>query len=366
MFGFSITFLIIVGLQIFFLLALLVAFYRKPRRFEATPTGVSVIVCAHDEEHNLRELVPLLLQQDYPDFEVIVVEDRSNDGTYDYLREMVPVHVRLKMVRVESTPAHIHGKKFALTLGIRAARYEWVLLTDADCRPASTQWVREMSRGMAGDTQFVLGYSPYQVEPGLLNAFVRFESLITALQYLGFAQLGKPYMGVGRNLAYRKSFFIDKKGFKHLDITGGDDDLYVNEHARKDTTAVIIGSQSLMWSRAKKTWRDWFTQKLRHLSVGRFYQRQDRFLLGSVTISWILTWLLAVPALLLSGPWLWWLIDALLLRWVLLIWLTHDASRKLGAPFESWKTPFLDILYAIYYLVLGPVAARSKKVRWKN
>jgi len=137
MFGFSIAFLIIVGLQILFLVALLVAFYRKPRRLEATPTGVSVIVCAHDEEHNLRELVPLLLQQDYPDFEVIVVEDRSNDGTFDYLREMLPVHARLKMVRVESTPAHIHGKKFALTLGIRAARYEWVLLTDADCRPAS-------------------------------------------------------------------------------------------------------------------------------------------------------------------------------------------------------------------------------------
>ena len=366
MIALSVVFLSLVGLQVIFLAAMLVAFYRRAPLPETSTPGISVIVCAHDEEQNLRELIPLLLQQDYPELEIIIVEDRSNDGTFDYLRDMLPANPRLKMVRVESTPAHIHGKKFALTLGIKAARYDWVLLTDADCRPASTQWVREMSRGIGTGTQFVLGYSPYQAEPGLLNSFIRFEALITAVQYMGFARLGMPYMGVGRNLAYRKSYFIDNKGFKHLGVTGGDDDLYINEHAKKATTTVVMGTQSLMWSRGKKTWSEWFTQKVRHLSVGRFYARKHRFVLGMVTLSWMLTWLLAVPALVLSGSWLWWLVDALVVRWVLMVWLTHDASKQLGAPFESWKTPFLDILYAIYYLVLGPVAARSKKVRWKN
>ncbi|MBC7919555.1 MAG: glycosyltransferase, partial [Ferruginibacter sp.] len=146
--------------------------------------GVSVVVCARNELDNLRELIPLLLQQDYPDFEVIVVDDRSGDECYDFLLLEALRHERLRLVRVNETPQHITPKKFALTLGIKAARKAAILLTDADCRPVSNQWIREMARTMEGDKEIVLGFSPYQVKNGWLNFFIRYETFYTAVQYL--------------------------------------------------------------------------------------------------------------------------------------------------------------------------------------
>ncbi|MEJ0056537.1 MAG: glycosyltransferase [Bacteroidota bacterium] len=178
------------------------------------PYRCPIIVCAHDEEENLKALVPLLLGQEYPEFEVIIVEDRCNDGTYDYLLAATKQDARLKMVRVRHLPEHLNGKKFALTLGIKAASHEWVLLTDADCKPAGNQWIRSMTSHFQPDKQIVIGYSPYIRSSSYLNAFIRFESLITGIQFIGWALLGRPYMGVGRNLAYRKNLFFENKGFK--------------------------------------------------------------------------------------------------------------------------------------------------------
>jgi cellulose synthase/poly-beta-1,6-N-acetylglucosamine synthase-like glycosyltransferase len=326
---------------------------------------VSIVVCAHDEEENLRELVPLLLQQDHPEFEVIVVEDRSNDGSYDYLLEATRQHPRLRMVRITHTPEHIHGKKFALTLGIRAARHEWILLTDADCRPASRSWAQSMAASMTSDKKIVIGCSPYMAAPGLLNSFIRFEAWITALQFIAFALLGRPYMGVGRNLAYRKSLFLDAKGFNnYLHVTGGDDDLFVNRHASRDNVAVVITPSSVVFSKPKTSWHGFYLQKIRHLAVGKRYRWADRFLLGCLVATWLLSWLVAVPLLAFTGSWA--LAGLFFARWVLQITAVSAFTRQVGDAFEWWKVPFLDFIYGFYYLVAGPVALVVQKVRWKK
>ncbi len=327
--------------------------------------AISVIVAAHDEEENLRELVSSLLEQDHPEFEVIIVEDRCNDGTYDYLLGATKQYPRLKMVRVVHKPEHIHGKKFALTLGIKAAKYDWVLLTDADCRPAGKSWITRMSEQAVGPAELVLGFSPYIKHPGLLNSFIRFESFLTGIMFIGLALIGKPYMGVGRNLAYRKSLFLGNKGFNgHLGVTGGDDDLFVNRHASAANTRVCIGVDALVMSKPKTSWAGFYFQKLRHLSVGKHYKFSDKIILGSFSLSWVLTWLLIVPVFIFS-PLKDWIAAAFLFRWIALIYLFHAVPRKLGDSFEAWKVPFLDFIYAFYYLVAGLVALVSKKVRWK-
>jgi len=327
---------------------------------------VSVIVCAHDEEENLKVLIPQLLAMDYPEFEVIIVEDRSNDNTFDYLLEATRENSKLKMVRVQQTPEHINGKKFGLTLGIKAARHDWLLFTDADCRPSSDKWMIEMSNHFTDKTEIVLGFSPYKKTPGLLNSFIRFETFLTAIQYIGFALIGKPYMGVGRNLAYRKSLFINNKGFNaHLGVMGGDDDLFVNEHATSRNTVIGIGKEALVFSQPKTTFLDYYYQKLRHLSVGKKYKFIDRMNLGLFSLTWILTWLFVLPVSFFS-PWLYLIMGCFFLRWILLTTLFQLAPKRLGDRFEAWKTPFLDFIYAFYYLVTGLVALVSKKVRWKN
>ncbi len=308
----------------------------------------------------------MLLAQEHPEFEVIVVEDRCNDNTYDYLLAATKLDARLKMVRVVHKPEHINGKKFALTLGIKAARYDWVLLTDADCRPSSNLWMAKMSEAMDDTAQIVLGYSPYIKTKGLLNSFIRFESILTGIQFIGFAWLGRPYMGVGRNLAYRKSLFLENKGFNsHLGVVGGDDDLFVNQHAKGSSTRICVGPDVLMRSTPKTTWKEYYIQKLRHLSVGKHYKFGDKVLLGIFSLTWTLSWLIALP-LSFFTPFTEWILLAFIVRWMLLVFLFYKASKKLGEPFEGWKAPFLDFIYVFYYLVTGPKALVSKKVRWKS
>ncbi len=357
-------FLAAVALQLLFLISFLLAVARKRHTIASTFPPVSVIVCAHDEEQNLRSLIPLLLEQEYPQFEVIIVDDRSNDGTYDYLLQATREHPALRMVKVDRVPPHANGKKYGLTLGIRAASHEWILLTDADCRPASKAWIAGMSRHFYDGVQIVAGISTYRKERGLLNLFVRFEGALTALQYVAFGLLNMPYMGVGRNLAYRKSLFLENKGFNQfLGIIGGDDDLFVNQHATSKNWRVELGAETNMLSIPEKTWKEFFLQKVRHLSVGKHYRFVHRFILGAFMLSGILTWLTGLPVI-IAEPSSWWGATLFVVRFIVLAIAIRVILKKAGISFEWWAIPFLDFLYSIYYISTGLKALTSKNIQW--
>lgn len=218
----------------------------------------------------------------------------------------------------------------------------------------------------------MLGYSPYQVLPTFLNRFIRFETLLTAIQYFSWAWLGKPYMGVGRNLAYRRSFFLDAKGFNNLiGVTGGDDDLFVNQYATKQNTTAIADKDAVVYSIPKTTWRTFFRQKVRHLAVGKRYRFTHRFLLGSFMMSWMTVWFSAIALMILqiiefNDLTLALILGILILRSTFLKILVSKASKVLSEPFNAWSVLPLDFIYAFYYLVIGMVALVTKKVRWKN
>ncbi len=367
---FVVIFFVVIAIQaigfMFFIIVLSRDRDAKGRPDVASPTPVSVIVCAHDEEQNLRVLIPQLLAQKHPAFEIIIVEDRSNDNTYDYLLDLTRQEPRVRMVRVQQKPEHVNGKKYALTLGIKAAQHDWVVLTDADCRPASDQWLASMTQAMQHDRQIVLGYSPYQRQPGFLNLFIRFDTLVTGIQYLSMAMAGYPYMGVGRNLAYRKSLFLDNRGFNDIrEITGGDDDLFVNRHATTGNTEVVVSKESLVYSIPKTTWSGFITQKIRHLSVGKYYRFKHKLLLGLFSLTWMAAWFLGIP-LLFTSTWYYWIAALLAGRTLLLVITAYVASSRMNDKFEGWTVPLLDFLFAIYYISTGPVAFLTKKVRWKT
>lgn len=251
-----------------------------------------------------------------------------------------------------------------MTLGIKAAKHDFVLFTDADCRPASPSWISVMSSHFDSETSIVLGYSSYTRQAGLLNSFIRFETLLTGIMYTSFAVLGRPYMGVGRNLAYRKALFLDNKGFnKILNVTGGDDDLFVNRYASSINTKVALGASALVVSKPKTNWIDFYYQKVRHLAAGKKYKVIDQILLGSFTMSWILFWLLAI--ILFSSGFYWIGTGLVLARWLVFVSLFLTGSGRLGEQFESWKIPYLDILYPFYYIVVGVKAWRTKRIKWK-
>jgi len=352
---------------LYFLFSIVFFIYKKPdsEKFNQK-NGVSVVICSKNEFNNLQSNLEYFLHQDYVDFEVIVVDDRSTDDTYDYLLKLKETEKKLRIVHIEETPDHINNKKYAITLGIKASKYDIILLSDADCQPAGYQWIKGMATPFANDqTELVLGYSQYTKTPGLLNAFIRYETLWTGVQYLGLALLGKPYMGVGRNLAYRKSLFLDNNGFgRYKHIVGGDDDLFVKEHAKKTNTTVVISPETIIFSKPKQKWGDFIIQKQRHLSVGKLYSISDKILLGLVFLAKIMM-IASFVAVILSGIWPIISISMLISTYLLFLATLLLLKNKTGDNTNIWWFPFLDIMYIFYYLIMGLKVMFAKKIKWK-
>ncbi len=326
---------------------------------------VSVIVCARNEEENLKALIPLLLEQDYPDFEVIIVDDNSEDGTVEYLYHLTAEDTRVRSVKVGNVNKPMAGKKFPLTLGIKAAKHPHLLLTDADCRPASRNWIAEMMNGYAQQADYVLGYSPYAKHKGWLNRIIRYETFFAGQNYLSYALAGIPYMGVGRNLSYTSALFFQHGGFAdHRTLPSGDDDLFINKVAGKSKSAVVTSRDSFMISAPKTTSEDWKEQKTRHLSTARYYKANHRILLALQPFTHILVWLM-LPLVIWLSPLVWWYIAAaFLLRWIVNRIVFTLNMRKLG---ENDLVPYIelfDILQVFYYFRFMKAAVVKTKYRW--
>lgn len=245
--------------------------------FQIEQPPVSVIICAKDEAENLEKFLPLILEQDYPEYEVIVINDGSTDETEKLLRDLTEQFPRLRTTFVPVGANNVSTKKLGITLGIKASKYEFLLMTDADCKPENKNWIANMMRNFTRETDFVLGYGAYMERKGFLNRLITFDTLFIALQYMGMALARKPYMGVGRNLAYRKETFFAQKGFAStLHLSSGDDDLLVNKASNPWNTRIEVASDSITWSEPNKTFRGWFYQKERHLSVSSFYKSTSK------------------------------------------------------------------------------------------
>ena len=342
-----------------------VAFFRQKNEFVRSDQGVSVIVCARDEYHNLKENLPLLLAQDYSQFEVVVVNHGSEDETNYLLRDLAEVHKNLKIVNVPQDLNFFTGKKFPLSIGIKSASYEILLFTDADCVPASNQWLRRMAANFTEGTEIVLGYGAYSKSKSLLNLLIRFDTTRIAMNYLGFARAGMPYMGVGRNMAYRKSLFYRQNGFiSHYRIQSGDDDLFINKAATGRNTRIEIQAEALTISKPKTSLDQWIRQKRRHLQTGSYYKPVHKFALGLFAFTQTLYWALAITLLVL-----WYLPYVVLgiigLRLFTQLLVTGKVMKKLSETGFLLLVPFFELFLMIISPILAFANLLSKPVKWR-
>jgi len=271
-------------IQIFFLVRML---RFRPIRFENKDPlpPVSVVICGRNAADNWTKLLPKLLEQDYPNFEIVAVNDRSWDHSEDVLEAFAKESTRIRLVRVQESENFFNGKKFALTLGIKAAKHDQILLTDSDCIPSSKNWLRNMVSGF-NEAEIILGYGDYFPQKGLLNAFIRWETLQTALMGFSAAAAGRTYMAVGRNLAYTRELFYDRKGFyDHMHLPMGDDDLFVNHAAPFASVTWAAHPEAKTLSIPKQNFTDWWNQKRRHLQASKYYRRSSKFMLGVYGLS---------------------------------------------------------------------------------
>jgi len=338
----------------------------EKRKYAETKEPVSVVICARNEAENLANHLPLIMEQDYPDFEVVAVNDCSDDESQHVLEKLQEKYPRLKTTLIKHDEKFTHGKKLALTMGIKAASNEWLLLTDADCQPESEQWLSTMQRNFTDSNNIVLGYGGFNREKGFLNKLIRFDAFFIALQYFSFALIKSPYMGVGRNLAYRKSLFMKNKGFaSHASILSGDDDLFINEVAKGKSTGVEFSADAHTRSIPKNKFKLWTRQKKRHFSTASHYKFGHKFLLGAEMFSRFLFYVSII--LLVVNPDTWIIgLSAFTLRLIVQLLVFNGAMNKFKEKKLLLFSVLFDMILPLISIFLYLVhASNSKHYRWK-
>ena len=341
------------------------AFYSPELKNTNQLPSISVVIAARNEYQQLKNNLPQILNQNYPDFEVIVVNHASIDDTTSLLKELNIKYKNLKVIHIEKDLNFFHGKKFPLSIGIKSAQYDTLLLTDADCQPASQQWITNMASSFTGNTEVVLGYGPYISQKGLLNKIIRYDTFLVAMQYLSYALAGKPYMGVGRNLSYKKNLFYKNKGFtSHYNISSGDDDLFISSVANKKNTHIELSSESFMYSKPKQTFKEWVTQKKRHLSTGGSYPKKFKLLLGTYGASIILFYIFLVGiSIITKGILLWIVLGLWFLKW-LIQFIIH---KKILTILKEKQLLLFSLIWEPVHALVLPflIFGKKKKNKWK-
>ncbi len=345
--------------------------FHKKKQIINNKKPISVVICAKNEYTNLKKNLPLILEQDYPNFEVVVVNDCSEDDSNFLLKSFSKTYPHLNVVTITKNINFFKGKKFALAIGIKAAKNELLILTDADCIPKSNQWISEIQKYFSDKTQIVLGYSGFERKKGLLNKIIRFDTIMSAIQYFSWAMAGKPYMGVGRNLAYNRELFFKVKGFSsHYHIPSGDDDLFINQVATKNNVAIEYSYESQTISPAKSSYHEWVIQRKRHFAAGFHYKRFHKIFLGMFSLSNFFFYLSFIPLTTFL------LIDKLYNPIIIIIFLLFlkivsqliilkKSMNKLVEKNLLLISPILDFIFVI----INPLIALSniivKENKWK-
>ena len=357
----------IIAIQIFYYLIIFGKFAFAPaQKITSKRIPVSVIVCAKNEAENVTKFIPLLADQNYPDYEIVLIDDASSDDTLEIFEAFEKQYANIRLVKVQNNEAFWGNKKFALTLGIKAARKEYLLFTDADCYPTSKDWITQMTSQFTLHKTIILGYGAYEkIKGSFLNKIIRFETLLTAVQYFSWAKMGKPYMGVGRNLAYKREEFFKVNGFMdHMKVRSGDDDLFINQAANHKNTAICYSPESFTISAPKTSYKTWFQQKRRHVSTASYYKSFDKFQLGLFFFSQLSFFILAI--LLLAFQFQWMIVAGLIVVRYIVTWFTLGyASGKLHEKDVMYWFPIIELIHIFTQLNVYFTNSFSKPVHWK-
>ncbi|MGO3182281.1 MAG: glycosyltransferase [Aequorivita sp.] len=325
---------------------------------------LSLIICAKNEAENLQKNIPIWQAQNYPNYDIILINDASIDDTLEVMESFAASDPRIKIVNVKNSEAFWASKKYALTLGIKRSKYTRLVFTDADCYPASDEWLAKMAGNFSEEKQLVLGYGAYEKYPGFLNKIIRFETLMTAVQYFSYAKAGNPYMGVGRNLAYTSTLYYDTKGFmSHIKVPSGDDDLFVNEASTTKNVAICIEPEAFTYSIPKKKRKNWLLQKKRHYSTAKLYKPKHRFLLGVYYLFNLLFWIL-LPVILFTDVWQFGL-GIVVIRLLFQYIIIGNAAKKLNEQDLVPLIPFYELFLLFTQLSIFISNSREKNSRWK-
>ncbi len=346
-----------------------VAFKRKKRALAVEKTeselpAVSIVIATKNEQNFLKDNLGLFLEQDYPEFEVIVVNDASNDETEYILKAFSKLYPNLKVVNIVENVNKFRGRKFPIALGIKSAKYENLIISGADCTPKDFSWLRAMAYRFENKTELLLGYVSYKKTKGLRNLIFQYDNATETMNSLGWALCGLPYRGNGKNIAYRKETFFRVGGFtKHYNLTLGEDDIFVSQIADSKNTAVVLQPESFIYAQPKRTYKEWKTEKKMRLSTKTYYKPSVRFLLSLLPCSTFLFYC-ALAALLILGFPFEYLILALLIKFTPQLIIYFKACKRFEIKIIAIFAPLFEIFFLVFNAKIRLSSILRKKKRW--
>lgn len=341
------------------------AFFKEPAKLSDDQLPpVSIIIAARNESDNLYENLPVLLQQNYPEFEIIVINNQSFDDSAYLLNAFTQQFENVRVIEVNRSHHIKPGKKLPLTLGIKGAKYEHLLFIDADCKPSSSNWIKSMASHFITGKELILGYGPYTKEKGFLNRVIRFDTSWIAVSYFSMALAKLPYMGVGRNMAYTKNLFNSVNGFKsHYSLPSGDDDLFIQEAAKKRNYTINISNDSFSYSAPHSTWSGWIRQKTRHYSTSDRYSRFKKIMLGVYPAS-LLFVLFSFIVLMFDADFRWLTLASFLFLTLLKWWIQGRCYIKLNEKSFIKYLPLWDVFYALLMPIIYYSSDKKEVNKW--
>lgn len=367
-FYFAIILGIIVIFQIFYYLIVYgrVAFFKENKSKTNDNTNffpsVSVVMCVKDDAYNLEKTLPIILEQEYPNFEVVVVNDASKDETEYVLRVLQEIYPNLNVVNLFKNVNGFLGKKYPLSLGIKSAKNEIILFTESDTKPQNYNWISSMVKGFQANKEIVLGFTNFVQKPTFLSTLMQYENQTLAMNFLGNAILNNPYMGQGRNLAYKKEFFFDSGGFiSQYNVSVGEDDLFINKNANSKNTTVILNKESINLSSPKEKTEEWIIQKKRHFKSLSHFKLKDRLISTIIPFTTFLIYVLLILSILFQFPWEY-IVMALVLKYTIQIIIYYKSSKTLGTKQVAFISPFLEVLFLLINTTIRFFTLFTKKI----
>ncbi|MCB0685208.1 MAG: glycosyltransferase [Saprospiraceae bacterium] len=320
---------------------------------------ISVVICARNEEDNLRKNLPRVLEQIYPEFEVILVDHNSSDGTANFIHQLLKQYRHLHYIHFCDQAT---GKRNALIHGLKNCTYDHILLTDADCYPISQNWIMKMCAPFGNGVDIILGAAPLIGEKSMLSRFSQIEAAQIYLQYAAATFSHFSYMGVGRNMAYKKNRYLsfDQKAFKNL--IGGDDDLFVSANASL-TISLVNDEDAMMYSTAQKSWSEYYKQKHRHVSVSWKYTWLQKIYLavfsGShwcLTLLWVISWY--------YQTYFWTISILFLLKTIISFFVLKRLARAFLSKCTLIELLITELIYLVHYPIIGFYLLSKPPKRW--
>lgn len=367
-FYFAIILGIIILFQILYYLIVYgrVAFFKENKlttdeKQKYTPS-VSVVMCVKDDAYNLEKKLPIILEQEYPNFEVVVVNDASKDETEYVLRVLQEIYPNLNVVNLYNNVNGFLGKKYPLSLGIKSAKNEIILLTESDTMPLNYNWITTMVKGFKQKKDIVLGFTNFEQKPTFLNTLMHYENLTSAMNYLGNAMLNNPFMGQGRNMAYKREFFFETGGFiSQYNISVGEDDLFINKNANSKNTSVIINKESINLASPKEKREEWVIQKKKHFKSMYHFKLKDKIISTLMPFATLLIYVLVALSIVFQFPWQYAILP-LVLKYTFQIIVYYKSSKTLATKQVAFLSPLLEVLFLFINTTIRFFTLFTKKI----